>query len=47
MTLLNKKRRHKTSAEFGESLMSYLGRKANRAVMEYQTFKETLREMAK
>ena len=47
VTLPTKKRRDKTANEFGESLMCYLGRKADRAVMEYQTFQATLREISK
>ena len=42
----NKKRRDKTAAEFGDTLMTYLGRKANRSVMEYDTFKQSLRELS-
>ena len=39
------KRRDKTSPEFGESLMAYLGRKAERTVSEYCTFQRSLREV--
>ena len=45
--LPNKKRRDKTSAEFGDALMSYLGKKADRSVMEYATFQQSLRELIK
>ena len=47
VTLPTKKRRDKTAKEFGESLVCYLGRKADRAVMEYQTFQATLGEIRK
>ena len=36
------KRRQKTCAEFGEALKSLLGKRSNRAVMEYSNFKEAL-----
>ena len=42
----NKKRRDKTATEFGESLMSYLGKKAERIVMDYSKFQQSLRELA-
>ena len=45
VTMNNRKRRDKTAEEFAESLMVYLGRKADRMVMEYQTFKDSLRTM--
>ena len=38
-----KKRREKFAGEFGASLMSYLGKKADRVTMEYETFKKCLR----
>ena len=41
MKLLNKKRRDKTSSEFGEALMTYLGRKADRSIMEYTIFQQS------
>ena len=46
VTLPNKKRRDKTAAEFGESLMSYLGRKSDRSTMNYESFQQSLRELA-
>lgn len=42
VTMPNKKRRDKTAEEFGESLMVYLGKKSDKAVIEYQKFKEAL-----
>ena len=36
------KRRDKTANEFGESLMVYLGKKSDKAVIEYKKFKEAL-----
>ena len=42
VTMPNKKRRDKTSEEFGESLMVYLGKKADKTVIEYEKFKESL-----
>ena len=44
--MANKKRRDKTAYEFGESLMVYLGRKADRSVLEYQAFQQSLRELS-
>ena len=41
----NKKRRDKTAAEFGECLMSYLGKKADRKVTEYSSFQKSLRDI--
>ena len=45
VSLPDKRRRDKTSAEFGEALMVYLGRKADRTLMEYTTFQNKLREL--
>jgi hypothetical protein len=45
VTQANKRRRDKTAQDFGESLMSYLGRKADRTVSEYTTFQRSLREV--
>ena len=45
MTLSDKKRRDKTSSEFGEALAVYLGRKADRSLMEYTCFNSKLREL--
>ena len=42
---VNKKRRDKTPREFGESLMAYLGKKADRTVSEYSSFQRSLREV--
>ena len=46
MTLPNKKRRDKTAAEFGDSLMAYLGKKAERTSKDYASFQSSLRELA-
>jgi hypothetical protein len=46
VTLPKKRRRDKTSAQFGEALMSYLGRKADRSIIKYTTFQQSLRELA-
>ena len=43
VTLENKKRRDKTALEFAEALMAYLGKKADRAVVEYELFSKSLR----
>ena len=43
VTMANKKRRDKTALEFAESLMAYLGRKADRKVVEYESFRQSLR----
>ena len=45
VTQTNKKRRDKTEKEFGDSLMSYLGKKADRAISEYSAFKSSLRDI--
>ena len=45
VTQPNKKRRDKSAQEFGDALMAYLGRKADRSVMEYETFQQCLREL--
>ena len=42
VTLPTKKRRDKTAAEFATSLMAYLGKKSDRACMEYTMFKSSL-----
>merc|ERR1712010_39749 len=46
VTLPNKRRRDKTAAEFAEALMSYLGRKSDRSIMNYESFQQSLRELA-
>ena len=38
-----KKRRDKIAGEFGASLMSYLGKKADRVTMDYSNFQQCLR----
>ena len=43
--LNSKKRRDKTAEEFGAALMAYLGKKEDRVVMEYSTFKKSLRDI--
>ena len=42
---VNKNRRDKIPREFGESLMAYLGKKADRTVSEYSSFQRSLREV--
>ena len=42
--LPNKKRRDKNSEEFGASLMTFLGKKADDNVMDYNLFKSSLRK---
>ena len=44
VTLPNKKRRDKTSEEFGASLMAFLGKKADDNVMDYNLFKSSLQK---
>ena len=46
VTLPSKKRRDKTATEFASSLMAYLGKKADRATMEYNLFKNSLEKYA-
>ena len=46
VTMPNKKRRDKTAAEFGDALMTFLGKKMDRNTMEYDTFQQSLRELA-
>ena len=41
MTLLNKRRRDKTAAEFADALMSYLGRKSDRSILRYESFQQS------
>ena len=45
VTQSNKKRREKNASEFADALMAYLGRKADRCIMEYETFQQCLREL--
>ena len=42
----NKTRRDKTAAELGDALMIFLGKKVDRSAMEYDTFQQSLRELA-
>ena len=42
VTLPTKKRRDKTADEFAASLMAYLGKKSDKATMEYNMFKNSL-----
>ena len=46
VTLLNKRRRDKTAAEFADALMSYLGRKSDRSILRYELFQQSLRDLA-
>jgi len=39
------KRRQKTAAEFGEALKTLIGKRTNKATMEYDVFKQTLAKM--
>ena len=41
-----KKRRDKTAEEFGESLMSYLGKKTDKKAIDYDKFKTSLEKCA-
>ena len=43
VSMANKKRRDKTALEFAESLMAYMGKKADRKVVEYESFRQSLR----
>ena len=40
------KRRQKTPSEFGFALKSLLGKRSNRAIIEYSSFQDTLMKMA-
>ena len=42
VTQPNGKRRTKTAQEFGDALMSYLGKKSDRTTLEYGKFQQTL-----
>ncbi|KAI8490401.1 hypothetical protein Bbelb_316690 [Branchiostoma belcheri] len=42
VTLPNGKRRTKTAQEFGEVLMSFLGRRSDRTILWYNNFQESL-----
>ena len=46
VTLPNKKRRDKTTMEFVDSLMSFLGKKAESTAMEYNLFKTSLQKFS-
>ena len=46
VVLPNKKRRDKTAVEFGESLMVFLGKKADRSIMDYSAFKISLNKLS-
>ena len=46
LTLPNGKRRDKTSVEFAESLMLFLGKKSDSAVLDYNVFKSSLRKFS-
>ena len=46
VTLPNKKRRDKTNMEFVDSLMSFLGKKAESTAMEYNLFKTSLQKFS-
>ena len=42
ITLPSKKRREKTAQEFADSLMAYLGKRSDKATMEYSMFRISL-----
>ena len=42
VTLATGKRRDKTPEEFGEALMSFLGKKGDRTSLDYSKFQESL-----
>ena len=44
MTVPNNRRRDKTAKEFGDSLMAFLGKKAETAAMEYSLFRPSLQK---
>ena len=44
VTLPNNRRRDKSAKEFGDSLMAFLGKKAESAAMEYNLFRSSLRK---
>ena len=46
ITLPSGKRRMKTAQEFGEALMSYLGKRSDRATLEYERFQDSLERLA-
>eukprot|EP00058_Branchiostoma_floridae_P018115 XP_002603604.1 hypothetical protein BRAFLDRAFT_93148 [Branchiostoma floridae] len=46
VTLPSGKRRTKTAQEFGEALMSFLGKKSDRTTLDYDKFKESLNKIA-
>ena len=46
ITLPTGKRRMKTAFEFGNALMSYLGRKKDRTTLEYDKFQQSLDRLA-
>ena len=46
VSMPGKKRRDKTAEEFGEALMIFLAKKVDRSAMHYDTFQQSLRELA-
>ena len=42
----NGKRKMKTAHEFGEALMSFLGKRSDRTMIEYNKFQETLNRLS-
>ena len=46
VTLPSGKRRTKSAYEFGEALMSYLGRRKDRTMLEYEKFQESLQKLS-
>ena len=45
VTQPNGKRRMKTAIEFGDALMSFLGKKSDRTTLEYSKFQDTLNRL--
>ena len=45
VTMLNQKRRDTSAEEFGESLMVFLGKKEEKAILEYDSFVSSLENM--
>ena len=45
-TQQNGKRKMKTAHEFGEALVSFLGKRSDRIIIEYNKFQETLNRIS-
>ena len=46
VTMPYKKRRENNSEEFGDALMIFLGKKVDRSAIDYDTFQQSLGELA-